>query len=71
MNKRQYKKWRKKHFITIQILVGDITRPNRNRRIYSMDVYDRIMEHHISKNNPILKQQSSSIFCDLKDDDNE
>lgn len=45
MNKRQAKKWRKKHgIVIITVPIGDPRFPNRNGRVYNKESCDKIME---------------------------
>ena len=53
MNKRQAKKWRKKHFVTISIPCFAYPSLNANMRSYSPDIMLAVEMHY--KKNPIYK----------------
>lgn len=57
MNKRQWKKWRKKHFVTILIPVLDINSIGKNMRQYSPD--QMITLSVTFKTNPVLIQEDN------------
>ncbi|MBR6289475.1 MAG: hypothetical protein IKR19_09070 [Acholeplasmatales bacterium] len=62
MNKRQAKKWRKKHFVAVSIPYFAYSSVNANCRSYSPDIMLAVEMHY--KKNPIYK---SSLDLDKEE----